>query len=359
MSSSCGTDVDYAEHPDFDRKTLLANLGDNIIMPGYLDLETKVIAMDDAVNVFVNDRTFANLYAMRDAWKAALLSWQHVSMFDFGPAETEALVTAINIYPTDTAQMFTNFSTGSYDLATAANIDAKGFQAIDYLIYGIGADDSETILLFEASSSSNLRQYLVDVSADIRTHVLETVNGWKSSGGNYISTFKESDGTDIGSSLGLMLNAFMQHFEVHLRDGKIGIPAGARTFTMTPLPEKVEAYFHAASSVELAYESMDAFNTIYMGIEPSGHNGAGLDDYLQFLEAQYNGGSLHEQILAQTGIVLSAINGLNDPLSAEVVNNQQGVMNVYNEMQQLIVLYKVDMMSSLGILVTYVDNDGD
>jgi predicted lipoprotein len=359
MSTTCNTDPDPADHPDFDRKTLLANLGDNVIMPAYLDLETKVIVMDDAVNVFVADRTFANMDAMRDAWKAALLSWQHVSMFNFGPAETQALVSAVNIYPADTAQMFANFSTGSYDLATASNVDAKGFQAIDYLIYGIGADDNETILLFEASSAGTLRQYLIDVSADIRTHVVATVNGWKASSGNYIGTFKSSDGTDVGSSLGLMLNAFTQHFEVHLRDGKIGIPAGARTFTATPLPEKVEGYFHAASSVEFAYESMLSFNNVYLGIEPDGHDGAGFDDYLQFLEAKYNTGSLNDAIVSQTSVALNSISNLSDPLSAEVVNNQQLVMTSYSEMQQLIVLYKVDMMSALGILVTYVDNDGD
>jgi len=42
-----------------------------------------------------------------------------------------------------------------------------------------------------------------------------------------------------------------------------------------------------------------------------------------------------------------------------VVGQQQDAFEVYAELQALVVLWKVDMMSALGILVTYQDNDGD
>ena len=34
-------------------------------------------------------------------------------------------------------------------------------------------------------------------------------------------------------------------------------------------------------------------------------------------------------------------------------------VEAYAELQALVVLWKVDMMSSLGLLITYQDNDGD
>ena len=57
--------------------------------------------------------------------------------------------------------------------------------------------------------------------------------------------------------------------------------------------------------------------------------------------------------------IVAALNGLNDPLSNEVVvNNAQG-HETYDKLQQLVPLIKVDMTSALGVLITYQDNDGD
>jgi hypothetical protein len=50
---------------------------------------------------------------------------------------------------------------------------------------------------------------------------------------------------------------------------------------------------------------------------------------------------------------------LEDPLAEFVVNQQATSFDVYSELQALVVLWKVDMMSSLGVLITYFDNDGD
>jgi hypothetical protein len=50
---------------------------------------------------------------------------------------------------------------------------------------------------------------------------------------------------------------------------------------------------------------------------------------------------------------------MQDPLASFVVDQQQASLDVYAELQALVVLWKVDMMSSLGVLITYQDNDGD
>jgi hypothetical protein len=42
------------------------------------------------------------------------------------------------------------------------------------------------------------------------------------------------------------------------------------------------------------------------------------------------------------------------------VNTEQSkVQDLYNEMQKMVVLLKVDLSSALSILITYQDNDGD
>ena len=88
-------------------------------------------------------------------------------------------------------------------------------------------------------------------------------------------------------------------------------------------------------------------------------NNLGLDDYMDFTNAQQGGSLLSDVIDNQFAEIITALNGLNDPLSNEVVvNNAQG-LQAYDKLQQLVPLIKVDMTSALGVLITYQDNDGD
>jgi hypothetical protein len=50
---------------------------------------------------------------------------------------------------------------------------------------------------------------------------------------------------------------------------------------------------------------------------------------------------------------------MNDPLADYVVDSQDATFEVFEELQALVLLWKVDMMSSLGVLITYQDNDND
>ena len=85
----------------------------------------------------------------------------------------------------------------------------------------------------------------------------------------------------------------------------------------------------------------------------------GIDDYLiSFGDVEY-GSILDSDIKAQIISSKQAISTLENPLSDYVVNNTAEANEVYQELQALVVLWKVDMMGALGVLVTYIDNDGD
>ena len=118
----------------FDRKAMLSNIGNSIIIPNYQWLQTEVNEMDAAVAAFTDNPSEASLNSLRSAFREAYVAWQHCSAFEFGPAEQNILRASINTFPTDTAQINSNISSGSYDLNIAANMDAKGFPAIDFLI---------------------------------------------------------------------------------------------------------------------------------------------------------------------------------------------------------------------------------
>ena len=89
------------------------------------------------------------------------------------------------------------------------------------------------------------------------------------------------------------------------------------------------------------------------------NNGSGFDDYMDFVGAQYGVINLSTAINNQFIEIDNKISLLNDPLSDELLINRTAVQNLYDELQQLVILLKVDLTSALGIQITYADNDGD
>jgi len=57
--------------------------------------------------------------------------------------------------------------------------------------------------------------------------------------------------------------------------------------------------------------------------------------------------------------VQNAISLVNDPLIDAIANQKTQVETIFAEMQGLVILFKTDMASSMGVIITYQDTDGD
>lgn len=343
--------------PEFDRGLMLENVGNAIIIPAYENLDNKAQEMDSAVIRFTAAPDLANLVKLQDAFIEAYLAWQDVSLFEFGPAEQLLLRANTNTFPADTIQIGSNISSGTYNLAAVSNLDAKGFPAMDYLLFGTAAGNNAILDKYSSDADSAKRKkYLKDISKEIRSNVNSVYNSWVPGGGNYIHTFINNTGTNVGSSLGLLVNQLNYDFEL-LKNYKIGIPLGKKTLG-TPLPEKTEGYY-SKRSAQLAVAHIKAIENTYSGRSRSGTDGSGLDDYLVHLQAAYNGGMLSDAIKAQLALTISKLQSIPDPLSETIMNDPSVADAAYVELQKQVVLFKTDMPSALGVLITYQDNDGD
>ena len=87
--------------------------------------------------------------------------------------------------------------------------------------------------------------------------------------------------------------------------------------------------------------------------------GLGLDDYLNSFGNEVYGSELNTDIVNQLSLMKEAVLTLESPLSEYVLSNPAETAAVFTQLQAIVVLWKVDMMSSLGILISYTDNDGD
>jgi predicted lipoprotein len=339
----------------FDKSGMLSNYSDNVIAPNFQLAKQALDSFALAYNDFIQNKTVSNLVVARQKFNRAYHQYQLISIFEFGPSENEIIRASFDTHPTDTVQILSNINTGSYNLALASNIDAKGLPALDYLLYGKNISDATVVTLFDTDvNAANRIAYFNACLSEMQTKLNTVINAWNA---GYKNSFNSNTGSEIGSSLGLLVNQL--NYEVDLmKNAKIGIPLGKKSLGVQ-LPEKCEAYYANTISVSLTKTCLATIENVYLGRSINGADGLGLDDYLDALDAQHNSGSLNNAIKNQFAVAKSKLALVNEPLSDAVINDMATVDAAYVQMVKLLVLLKTDMPSAMGIVITYQDGDGD
>jgi predicted lipoprotein len=351
---SCDKSTDEDEVDNFDRQALLINLADNIIMPVYDTLASNCAALQQACEMASSNPSAEDIALIKTAWLRTLTNFQAAAPYDFGPASNLGMSNVFNLFPVDTDKIQNNINTGSYNLESADNLAANGLQAMDYILYGQNSSNENLAIYFQSNPAT--LTYLSDIATLLNDKAQSNLQQWQN---GYRSTFINATGVDLGSSLGLLVNGGIKYFETQLRDAKIGIPAGARSSDGMAMPNQSEALYNGEISRDLLAFSIESFQNLFNGTSQDGLNGQGLDDYLFFLGAKYENRPLGDEINDRFDASISLTEQLDPAISNAVINNQNACLDVFSELQRIIVLLKVDMTSAMGIQITFVDNDGD
>ncbi len=360
---ACSTDAERKEGADFDdavsfdRSAMLINWADNIIIPSYEAFENDLNSFNIAFGDFSADPTAANLVTLRASWLEAYKSWQKVSMFEIGTAETVGLRLNLNTYPTDVGVLEQFVASGSYDFTLPSNRDVKGFPALDYLINGLAATDAEIVAVYATGTNKDAYlTYFKDVLDDMVSLTSQVRSDWNNT---YRDTFVSNDGASSTASVDRFVNDYIFYYEKFLRAGKMGIPLGV--FSGTAKPNTIEAYYKADISKELFLEGLDAVQDFFNGRHyGSATTGESLATYLQALNTVKEGEQLDVLINQQLNTARNAVSALGT-FRDEIENNSSptNMLLAYDEVQRLVPLFKVDMVSAMSIGIDFVDADGD
>ncbi|WP_109438037.1 imelysin family protein [Aquimarina sp. AU119] len=340
----------------FDRKALLTNIADNIVIPAYQSFSNDMTALKTATSDFETTTDEANLVILRNAWIKAYTSWQSVSMFEIGKAEELSLRNFMNVYPIAAADIESNIASGTYDLASVTKQDEQGFGALDYLLNGLSDTDMGIVEFYSTNANAaNYKKYLSDVVDRMDDLSDQVVNDWN---GSYRDTFVNNSGSSATSSLDKLVNDFIFHYEKHLRAAKIGIPAGL--FSGSPLDSRVEAFYKGDLSKALFNANLDALQDFFNGKHfGSTATGESLKTYLDFLNTIKNGDDLSTLINNQFNTSRTTASNLNDDFSSQVRTNNSLMTMTYDELQKNVVFLKVDMLQAISVTVDFMDTDGD
>ena len=343
----CSTDG-ANNHPDYDRSSVLADQANNIIRPNFSVLATSCTSLDNSINTLIADPSLSHLEDARNALLDARTAFQKCTPYSsFGPSNSYALRNELNTFPSDTALVEQNIASGEYVLGSVSTLDAQGFPAIEYLLWSTNNDDE---ILNALTNDSNRCDYLTSLSARCQEIATTVSDEWTS----YSTMYIQQDGTDVGSSLGMVVNSLNLDFEKFIRDGKVGIPLGIRSLG-NPLPGHVEAPY-SDNSKALLTASLEGLLQLIEGSEGSSYS---LSTYMDHVGAQHIGTELSGVIRNHINDLINQVNTIDRPLETWLVEEAGAADQLYTDLQQLVVYLKVDMTSSLGILISYQDTDGD
>lgn len=342
-----------------DRSVMLKALAENVIVPSYDQFKTKFDLMAAKSKAFTAKPDVQTLTEFRAAWTDAYVAWERVELFDFGPGEKQTIRNFFNIYPASEAGIAANIADPASNLEVPASYPTQGFPALDYLVNGLGGNDTTILAQYTTDKDAAKRlAYITRIVTRMESLLGKVIADWK---GEYLNTFISKTGLDIGSSTSLMVNATVLHYERYIRSGKFGIPSGAMANGI-PAAEKVEAFYKKDISKTLAQTAHKAYVDFFNGRHAvTGEAGPGLKSYLDALGAKDSGTGklLSETINTQFQAATTKLDALKPNLYEEVKTNNQVMKDTYNEMQKAVRMLKVDMTSAMSITITYTDNDGD
>ncbi len=357
--SSCKDKKDITAN-NFDRKLMLQNYADKLIKPTFLDLKNQVDALQTATQSFTTAPNTATLTTLQTAWTSAYSVFQYTNSYNFGVAGEQGLrkglIEEVGTFPVSSAKIDNAIVQGNANF-NDFNRDARGFLAVEYLIFDLNNNNSMIINKFSAESNmQNRKTFLINAVNNLKTRIDEVNTAWNGANASFTAEFVANDGTDVGSSTSQFYNEFLRSFEA-LKNFKLGIPLGKRAGQTQVEPTKIEAYYSAKTLIMLQLH-FSSLENIWYGKSKTGEQGLSFKAYLASVEG---GNALIASTETQLAAIKTALNAIpaNNSITFQIQNSPILLENLHTEIQKNTRFFKSDMSSLLGIAITFSSGDGD
>jgi len=379
--------VDGGTNPDnFDRKPLLANLGEHVILPTYRAFTQRAEALEAATTSLVaavgTPDEAARRQTARGAWRDAMGVWQEAELMQVGPAGTAGSMTGgeslrDNLYswPTvNTCRVDQELVARSYEnpgFFGTALVNVYGLAAIEYLLFVDAPENScppqVTIntngswnALGTAEVTRRRAAYARAASAYLATRARELTDRWEPGKGNFLaqlSTAGQSGSVyETARQAGDELFAAMFYLDLKTKDEKLAVPSGLDPACATQTcPAALESRF-ARHSKENVLANLRAFRKLLVGNAPGEADRPGFDDWLVFRGSP----QVAEQLVANTDAAIQKLQAIPGTLEESLAADPAQVRDAHAAIKAITDILKTQFASVLNLRVPgegAADND--
>ena len=342
----------------FNRKAMLENITMQIIVPAHDEFADALADLELAAQAFSADPTPDTLTTVQDVWRTASLARMALLSFRIGLVDDSLLHHRLDNRPPRIKFIDENIIAGDQPITNeyleSIGSSSVGLGALEYLLFDpVGGNDAVLAAFINAENADRRRELIVALAQNARQHGDELAAIWSAEGDNYAQAFiaADMDGGELQGSMNMLFNQMVADLE-EIVTSRLGKPAGKRS-NGAVRPDLVESLY-AQQSLPRINATLAEMQVIF-----NGNDAAGFDDYLDYLDAEYENGRLSDAINAQFDVTIAALKALDQPLATSVESDLPAVETAIDEVNQLLVLFKADMANHLGVTLTFNDNDGD
>lgn len=238
LLAACSSDDSNTENTgfDFDATPMITNLTEDVIVAGYVDLNTKANAFYNATVTLLNDKTDANLAAAQQAWKDVRQPWEQGESHIFGPVDALSIDPHLDTWPLNTQDLqalLNSQDSFTADELSGWNDDVQGFHTMEFLLFGDGVENN-TKAIIEMSALEF--EYLVATAEVFKGYTNDLESAWtvasdpnNANSEAYKSYLLETDNEIYSSQVGVieeLINGLIGIVD-EVGNGKMAEPFGA------------------------------------------------------------------------------------------------------------------------------------
>lgn len=361
-----------AQPISFDRRAMLANLGEKVVLPTYRVFGQRAdelaAAIDGHCAALGSAGEAPALASAQDAWKQAMTSWQEAELMIFGPAAMDARTLRDRIYswPVTSScavdqDVMLRGDDPAYDIGTRLT-NRRGLDALEYVLF---APTLETTCPpqaappgWEALSTADRQAarcaFAQAAAADLATQAATLLAAWEPAQGNYLGELSSAgqSGSSIDSvqsAVNLVSDA-MFYVDSEVKDMKLGEPAGVVMNSCgtagEPCLAELESRF-ARHSKENVIANLRGLTMLFGGDGPDGNGGGGpgFDDFLIAVGAA----ELASVMSSDMAAALAAAEAIDGTLTDALAADRDSVVAAHAAVKRITDSMKSQFLTVLGL----------
>lgn len=349
---SCKPSEDVPAGAEFSRTDMLKQTADSLIIPSMDRLQESLLALEVATDTFNYNKTETNILALQNAWKQTVRNWEYLAPFDFSPSKETTLDLNANLgtFPVDSSAV------EAYTQGTMS--DKRGFFAMEVLLFSSNKSASQIVSSFDQARINHLN-WLIDQAKD---KLDRAKTDWNA---NYLA-FVSDNSNNAGSSITYLFNAWLSPTGGYecIKNFKVGQPMGLNICSNNGIPgvcsfgdndyRRLEG-FRSGISLELIKIHWTQVKKVWYGAPK------GFQEYLETVSGGQQTITQTLEDMANVDAKLAAIP--TDQTLAETIKEETTasplVKNLFEALVKNTRNFKSELVSKLGMSLTYTSGDGD